>query len=168
MKYFFVILSSFLIFKTVTAQIYERNKGESREAFVKRIFPPDASIQFKTLENKLNSPGKRIIFFSKKPESDTSINKNEKINCLFANILVPENETSNKYSLQTLLIDCNRDYNVQIENATVEKDSQNNPFINILFCQLNRASTRLLIKTYKTFHLKQTSGSNFSIEEVKE
>ena len=65
-------------------------------------------------------------------------------------------------------IDCNRGHNVTIDDAIVEKDKQKNPVISILFVQLTRKSTALIIKSYKTFHLKQSSENNFTIEEVKE
>ena len=166
MKYFFITLVTFLMFYSVAAQTFEKNKKESNEDFVKRVFSIDPS--FKVIESNFSSGGKKIIFFYKKLAMDSSINDSAKVNCMFANILIPENETSYKYTLQTLKIDCNRGFNVTIDDAAVEKDKQKNQFINILFCQLNRKSTALIIKTYKTFHLKEISENNFIIEEVKE
>jgi hypothetical protein len=165
--YFFFAISIVFSFHTY-AQTYEKNAKESKEDFVKRILPVNASIQFKVIENKFNSPGKKIIFFFKKLAMDSSINDSVKVECMFVNILIPENETSNKYSLQTLKIDCNREFGITLDDAIAEKDKQKNPYISILFCQLTRKSTALLIKTYKTFHLKQTSENIFTIEEVKE
>ncbi|HKR03720.1 MAG TPA: hypothetical protein VJY62_03720, partial [Bacteroidia bacterium] len=83
-------------------------------------------------------------------------------------VLIPENETSSKYVLQTFKLDCNRGYNVAVDDAIFEKDKEKKIFVSVLFAQLNRKSTALIIKTYKTFHLKEASKNNFAIEEVKE
>lgn len=149
------------------AQTFEKTPKESSDEFVKRIFPTDAQMQFKVVENKFSSPGKKVIFFSKKIKTDSTINANEKVACIYANILIPENESSDKYRMQTLLVYCNTAYDVKIEDAYPAKDKQHNSVLNILFCQLNRASTRLLLKNYKTFFLKQGSENNFTVEEQK-
>lgn len=167
MKYFILMLFAFVIAENINAQTFEKNAKESTEEFLKRNFSENFN-QYKILENKLNTPGKKIIFFYKQLAMDSSINDSAKIPCMFVSILIPENETSRKYALQTFKIDCNREFNVTVDDATVEKDKQKNYFVNILFAQLNRKSTALLIKTYKTFHLKETSANNFTIEEVKE
>jgi hypothetical protein len=168
MKYFFLTLLSFVFYKNINAQSYERNAKESTEEFLRRNFPTNAFINYKILENKFNTPGKKIVFFMKKLAMDSNINDSANIKCMFANILIPENETSKKYTLQALKIDCNREYDVTIDDATMEKDKLKNYYANILFVQLTRKSTALLIKTYKNFQLKQTSENNFTIEEVKE
>jgi hypothetical protein len=162
------MLFVFVISESINAQTFEKNAKESTEEFLKRNFSGNSFMQYKILEDKLNTPGKKIIFFYKQLAMDSSINDSAKIECMFVNILIPENETSRKYSLQTFKIDCTREFNVTIDDATVEKDKQKNYFVNILFAQLNRKSTALLIKTYKTFHLKETSANNFTIEQVKE
>src|SRR5437868_5946792 len=108
MKYFFLLLFSFVVYKNINAQTYERNAKESTEEFLRRNFPTNAFINYKILENKFNTPGKKIVFFMKKLAMDSSINDSAKIKCMIANILIPENETSKKYTLQTLKIDCNR------------------------------------------------------------
>ena len=141
---FFTILFSLTSF--VYAQTFERNAKESSEDFVRRIFPTDASMQFKPVENKFGTTVKKIIYFSKKLAMNASIDSTKAIDCIYANILIPENETSNKYTLQTLLMDCNRDYAVQIDDAFGAKDKQKNPVLSILYCQVKRVSTRLLIK----------------------
>src|SRR6185436_4083083 len=149
MKYLFVTLFVLLISHCLPAQTFEKNKKESADDFVKRILPENAFIQFKVLENKFNTPGKKIVFFYRKPAMDSTINDSVKINCMFANVLVPENETSAKYSLQTFKLDCNRGYNVTVDDAIFEKDKEKKIFVSVLFAQLNRKSTALIIKTYK-------------------
>jgi hypothetical protein len=164
--FFFAITFALPVF--VNGQTFEKNPKESSEEFVKRIFPSDVQMQFKAVENKFGSPGKKIVFFYKKIKTDTSMNANEKVACIYVNILIPENESSNKYSMQTLLVGCNKGYDVKVEDAYPNKDKQQNSVLSILFCQLNRASTRLLLKNYKTFFLKQASENNFTVEEIKD
>ena len=65
-------------------------------------------------------------------------------------------------------MDCNRDYAVQIDDAFGAKDKQKNAVLSILYCQVKRVSTRLLINNYKTYFLKQTSPTVFTLEEVEE
>ena len=151
-------------------QTFERKTSESKEDFLKRVIPEGAVLEMPIAEHKFNSPGKKIIGFIKKPDKDKSINKTDSIKCIDAFILIPENENSKTYSLQSLRVDCNRDYNCTIESATVHNNKKEKAFeLDISFIQINRASTRLLLKTYKTFLLKHHPESNsFSIEEVKE
>lgn len=165
---------SFLVFisliTTVQAQVLERKNGESKENFIIRVLPEGASLEPLMLEHKFNSVGKKIIYFYKKLSKDTSINKTDSIQCIYTGILIPESETSKTYSQQTLLVDCNRDYNCTVEAAEIVNDKKlKNYSLKISFVQMNRISTRLLSKTYKTFLLKQPPGTTtFSIEEEKE
>ncbi|MEO5569316.1 MAG: hypothetical protein ABIT08_09065 [Bacteroidia bacterium] len=168
MKYFYLVLFAFVISKNLSAQTYERNAKESTEEFLKRNFSENDFINYKIVESTFNTPGKKIVFFLKKLAMAPRINDSINIKCMFANILIPENETSKKYLLQTIRIDCNRDFDITIDDATTEKDKQKNSYVRILYVQLTRKSTALLIKSYKTFHLKETSENNFTIEEEKE
>ena len=167
-----IFLNSALIFCSAfsNAQTFERKAGESKEDFAWRIIPAGTTLEFVIAEHKFNSPGKKIVCFYKIHEKDTSINKTDSVRCIYADILLPENENSKKYSFQTLHVECNRDYNCAIESATIQNNKKEKSVeLNISFVQINRASTRLLLKTYKTFLLKQNAVSGrFSIEEEKE
>lgn len=147
------------------AQTFKRNPKESMDDFARRVFPADASMQLNPIENKFGTPLKKIIFFSKKLAMDTTINKTDKVDCLFVNVLIPENETYLNYTLQTLLIDCNRNYNVQIEDAFPTKNKSKGPVLSIMFCQLNQHSKRVLVKNFKTFNLRQLPDNTFTIEK---
>lgn len=167
MKLHLTVVAVFYII-CAKAQVFERNAFEKKEDFVKRIFPTNATMQFNVMETNFGTKIEKIIYFSKTVAIDSAINKNEEIDCIYANILTPDTVISNKYFLHTLLIDCNNNFNAVIENAFVDRDNQKNQVLSILFCQLNRASTRLILKNYKTFHLKQTPENSFVMELVKE
>lgn len=167
-KLYIIVFTIFL--STAHAQVYERKSGESKENFIIRVLTAGSNLEPLMLEHKFNSPGKKIVYFYKKLAMDTSINIKDSIQCIYAGILIPENETSKLYSQQTLLVDCNHDYNCSVESASMQKNKKSGSYVlNISFVQMNRASTRLLLKTYKTFLLNQVSGTNtFTIEEAKE
>lgn len=166
------ILSGLLLLFALTglSQTFERNAGESKEDFIKRVKPEGAALEQVITEHKFNSPEKKIVYFYKINTKDSSSGKTKDVLCIYAGILIPENETSKKYSQQTLFVACNSDYNCTIESAAVKLNKKIKSFeMNISFVQLNRASTRLILKTYKTFLIKHSTGTNaFTIEEEKE
>lgn len=167
MKTFYI--TSLMLLLTVVhktnAQTYERKQKESAQEFVKRIFPANALQKFKILEYKSGSEEKKIIFFTKIIEKDSSGNAVD--TCININVLIPEKKALRNYSARSLKVGCNNGFDIDIENARIAKDKQKNAVIKILLCQLNRASTRLAVKNCKTFHLKM-NNENFLIEEVKD
>ncbi|MFI5218132.1 MAG: hypothetical protein ACHQNT_01500 [Bacteroidia bacterium] len=166
------ILLCFLLFINYAcqSQTLERNSGESKEDFIKRAMPTGSVLEIAVTEHKFNSPGKKIVYFYKKLVKDSTNENSKGKQCIDAGILIPESETSKKYLQQMLFVDCNSDYNCTIESAEVKLNKKNKNFeLNISFVQLNRVSTRLIIKAYKTFLIKQSAGTNnFTIEEVRE